>query len=313
MGRVETGEPNEAKKHSSGPEEAPGIDEVWPMKRLAVLFAMVALLVPGVFSSVAGAAGPEIFTASLNGASEHPGVQTVGGGDAQIVINAAGTAVTYNVNYFNLSGPVVAGHIHFGSIDANGPVMLPFVVGPSPINGILTAANFQATPQASTFAAALEAIRSGNAYVNLHTADHPGGEIRGQLSVSRSLAFYGGSFRGANENPAVTTGGAGTAQLLIDELGQTIQFRIDYTGLSGPVVAAHIHFGAPGVNGPIMIPFKVTTSPMIGTLSSANFLTTEPAPFWADAIAAIRSGKAYVNLHTAAHPGGEVRANLTSQ
>jgi hypothetical protein len=62
-----------------------------------------------------------------------------------------------------------------------------------------------------------------------------------------------------------------------------------------------------------MIPFKVTASPMIGTLSSANFLTTEQAPFWADAIAAIRAGKAYVNLHTAANPGGEVRANLTSQ
>jgi len=60
----------------------------------------------------------------------------------------------------------------------------------------------------------------------------------------------------------------------------------------------------------VSIPFKVTASPLVGVLTQANFIPTTAAPTWADAIAAIRSGNAYVNLHSAAHPGGEVRANL---
>jgi len=281
------------------------------MKRLSLLLALGALLVPVAFANFATAASsPEVFTTSLNGASENPGVSSVGTGDAQIIINAAGTDITYRVNYVNLSGPVVAGHIHVASIHQNGPIALPFVIGPSPIVGHLTAANFQSTPQAPTFASALAAIRSGNAYVNLHTAGHPGGEVRGQLSPSRSLKWFGGVLKGSNENPAVSTHGTGMAQLLVDRDGHAIYYFVDYSGLSGEVVAAHIHVGAPGTNGPVSVPFHVTPSPLVGTLTQANFIPTTAAPTWADTLAAIRSGNAYVNLHTSANPGGEVRANL---
>jgi len=282
------------------------------MKRVSVLIALVALLVPGAFSGVAGAAGTSIFTTSLNGLAEHPGVVTAATGDAQIVINPAGTAITYTITYVNMSGPVAAAHIHFGGVDANGPVMLPFMAGPSPMHGTLTAASFQSTPQASTFAAAIRAIRSGNAYVNLHTAAHPSGEARGQLWDSQSLQFLGGTLRGANEVPGVTTNGTGTAQVLVDRGGHAIYYQIDYSGLSGPLAAAHIHVGAPGSNGPVMLPLVVADGTLVGTLTQSSFQSTAQAPTWADALAAIRSGNAYVNLHSAANPGGEVRANLTN-
>jgi hypothetical protein len=260
--------------------------------------------------TVTAAPSAEVFTTSLNGASERPAVQSVGTGDAQIVINGAGTAITYTVRYVNLSGPVVAAHIHFGSVDVSGPIMLPLKVGDSPLHGTLTAADLKSTPQASSFNAALNAIRSGNAYVNLHTAANPGGEVRGQLSESRSLEFFGGKLASGNEVPKVSEKGTGTAQLLVDRTNNVIHYFIDYSGLTGQLVAAHIHFGDPSISGPIMIPFKVTDSPLVGTLTSADFKVTDQAPTWADALAAIRSGHAYVNLHTAAHPSGEVRANL---
>jgi hypothetical protein len=282
------------------------------MKRLSLLVALLGLLVPAMFVSAVSAASASatIFTASLNGGSSVPPVNTIGTGDAQVVINAAGTAVTYTVSYVNLSGPVVAAHIHAGAINANGPVSLPFTVGPSPMHGTLTAANFVATPQAPTFNSIVNLIRTGGAYVNVHTALHPGGEIRGQLTPSKSLQFFGGTFSGGAEVPGVSGAGTGTVQLLVDTQGYSIHYAITYSGLSGDVVAAHIHFGDPSISGPIMIPFKVGPSPMVGILTQANFQSTPQAPTWADAIAAIRSGHAYANLHTAAHPSGEVRSNL---
>ena len=280
------------------------------MKRLSLLFALLALAVPAMFASVATAATAQVFSASLNGAAENPGVVTAGTGDAQVVINAAQTAVSFSVSYTNLSGPVVAAHIHIGAVGTNGGVALPFTVGTGALRGTLTAANFQKVPGAQTFAEALDAIRSGNAYVNVHTAAHPSGEIRGQLWASSTLQFFGGTLSGATEVPSVTGGGTGNAQLLVDSHDQVIHYLITYSGLSGDLVAAHIHFGDPSISGPIMIPFKVGESPLVGTLTQANFQKTAQAPTWADALNAIRTGHAYVNLHTAAHPSGEVRANL---
>jgi len=84
---------------------------------------------------------------------------------------------------------VTAAHIHVGAAGTNGPIIfslfdsgfgIPFA---SPHSSVLTPANLQPRPDAgiATFSDALAAIRSGNAYVNVHTTAFPAGEIRGQL------------------------------------------------------------------------------------------------------------------------------------
>ena len=85
------------------------------------------------------------------------------------------------MSYTGLSGDLAAAHIHCGPAGVAAGVMLPFAHGPSPFSGTLTQADFVACGSVTTFAGALQAIRDGNAYVNLHTAANPGGEIRGQL------------------------------------------------------------------------------------------------------------------------------------
>jgi hypothetical protein len=92
--------------------------------------------------------------------------------------------VTYLVRYSGLSGPVAAAHIHTGAVGVSGGVILPLVAGPSPMTGTLTAANFAASGPVTTFAEAVAAIRAGTTYFNVHTAAHPGGEIRGQIGVT---------------------------------------------------------------------------------------------------------------------------------
>lgn len=123
---------------------------------------------------------------------------------------------------------------------------------------------------------------------------------------------FSGVLRGSNEVPAVTTNGAGAAYVFINEAETEVKYAVSYTGLSGPIIAGHIHVGATGVNGPIMLPLDIGPSTMFGTLTQADFQASSAAPNWGAALTAIRQGKAYVNLHTAAHPGGEVRAQLAA-
>jgi hypothetical protein len=156
------------------------------MKRVLLLLAAAALIaiVPG----VATGASDEVFTGTFTGAQEVPPVSTSAGGTVYVFINPAGTEIKYAVSYTGLSGPLVAAHIHAGSPGVSGQIMLPLTPGPSTMFGSLTQANFQSTSAATTWAAALNLIRTGKAYVNLHTAAHPQGEIRAQLKAAAAAA-----------------------------------------------------------------------------------------------------------------------------
>jgi len=92
--------------------------------------------------------------------------------------------------------------------------------------------------------------------------------------------------------------------------GSTITYYVTYGGLSGPAVAAHIHIGAVGVAGGVILPLAVSASPMVGTLTAANFMPSGAITTFAQAVAAIQAGNTYFNIHTAAHPGGEIRGQI---
>ncbi|HEY8427290.1 MAG TPA: CHRD domain-containing protein [Sandaracinaceae bacterium] len=106
-------------------------------------------------------------------------------GTATITIDAANTRIDVEVTYTGLSGPATAAHIHFGGPDEAGPIVLD--LGPdvsSPIERSFTADDYPSPPPEdapATFAAFIEAMRAGETYVNVHTADCPQGEIRAQI------------------------------------------------------------------------------------------------------------------------------------
>lgn len=159
------------------------------MKRLLAILAILAVgsLAVIVPAAVSGAAD-EVFTGTFTGAAEVPPVATNAGGTVYVFINPAGTEIKYAVSYTGLSGPLVAAHIHGGVPGVAGPIMLPLTPGPSTMFGSLTQANFQSTSAATTWAGALSLIRTGKAYVNLHTAAHPSGEVRAQLRSAAAAA-----------------------------------------------------------------------------------------------------------------------------
>jgi hypothetical protein len=101
--------------------------------------------------------------------------------------------------------------------------------------------------------------------------------------------------------PGVASSGKGTATASLDTNTKTLTWTVDYSGLSGPATAAHIHGPAdPGANAGIVVPFTGNlASPIKGsaTLTDAQ-------------IAQLEAGKWYVNIHTEANKPGEVRGQL---
>ena len=109
------------------------------------------------------------YEAQLSAAQEVPPKQSKGTGTATATLN--GDKLTYDVTYKDLSGPATAAHIH-GPAEpgANAGVLVPFANPASPIKGTV-----DLTPQQAAD------LKAGKEYVNIHTKENPGGEIRGQL------------------------------------------------------------------------------------------------------------------------------------
>lgn len=102
-----------------------------------------------------------------------------------------------------------------------------------------------------------------------------------------------------NEVPPTASTGKGRATATLDRTTRVLTWSVQYEGLTGPATGAHIHAGAEGTNGPVVVPFAVTPSPITGstTLTEAQ-------------VAQLAQGLWYVNVHTAANPGGEIRGQL---
>ena len=248
------------------------------------------------------------FGGPLTGAQEVPPVVTAATGEGTAVISPDGSTITYIVTYSGLSGAAVAAHIHTGAAGVAGGVILPLTVSASPMVGTLTAANFTASGAITTFAQAVAALKAGNTYFNIHTAANGGGEIRGQI-VAKGNAHFA-SLAGFQEVPPVATSATGNGWVLVSTDASTLTYYVAYSGLSGAAAAAHIHTGPVGTSGGVILPLVVSASPMVGTLTSANFTASGSVTTFAEAVAAIQAGTTYFNIHTAAHPGGEIRGQI---
>ena len=153
------------------------------------LVASVALMAGILVTATAVACGsdntttpkPPTFVATLNGAGEFPARAVAGTGTASIVKN--GGTYTYTVVYSGMTGVLSGGHIHGpASTGANASVIVPFETSNAGASGTLTG-TFTSTNNITISNDSLDVLmRTGNAYVNLHTAAYHGGEIRGQLS-----------------------------------------------------------------------------------------------------------------------------------
>ena len=108
---------------------------------------------------------------------------------------------------------------------------------------------------------------------------------------------------GAQENPAVTTAAAGTGTLTFDRNTGAVSGRVTTFGITA--TAAHIHEGPVGVNAPVIVPLA-QTSPGVWDVPAGSALSVAQ-------IESFLAGNLYVNVHSAANPGGEIRAQIGRQ
>jgi len=234
-----------------------------------------------------------MLSASMNGDEENPPVATDGHGLATIYFNGDRTSATVNVTVDGLSGPIVSAHIHDGAAGANGPVIFPLTYVGNRIQTEITGI----TP------AQLAKFIDGGYYINVHTEENPGGEIRGQIFTEQDITFVA-NLDGAQEVPAVTTSAKGLGAFHYTIGQTTLDVNVQLTNLSSEITGAHLHTGAVGASGPVIID--------LGSLVTGNRIQGSVTLTIPDIIQ-LANGLVYVNVHTTDHVDGEIRGQLSYQ
>ncbi|MBV9959659.1 MAG: CHRD domain-containing protein [Acidobacteria bacterium] len=154
------------------------------IKRLFTLLASLAILSLLAITATA----QQVYVANLSSAQEVPTNSSTGKGVATVTLNAAETQITVNVNYSGLTSNANMGHIHgAAAVGANAGILFGF----SSVSGTSGTINqsFSITPSQVLL------LRQQLFYVNIHTVNNGGGEIRGQLKVADKFGDFDGDGR----------------------------------------------------------------------------------------------------------------------
>jgi hypothetical protein len=213
---------------------------------------------------------------------------------ATLTKNGTGGQLSWRLEFSNLSGNAIAAHIHVGAAGAAGPVRVPLCAPCT--SGV--------TGTATITADVLDAIQNGRAYVNVHTPTNPAGEIRDQVGVVANVKT---TLRAAQERPKpkgklAKAKGTFTATITRTGTSGVIAWRLTFSKLSGRAIAAHIHSGARGKAGPVIVPLCAPCR------SGAHGRATVAA----SVLDALESGRTYVNVHTKKNPAGEIRGQVAA-
>jgi len=237
--------------------------------------------------------GGRALQVALSGDGEQPAGDPVGTGTATFRLRSGQGQVCYQLAVKNLPAAVAA-HIHKGASGVAGPVVIPLATPDQ------SGASHGCTAVTRPLVAAILADPAGY-YANVHTAEFPAGAVRGQLTGTSSASLgttFAVDLKGSSEPNAT-----GTAVVRLRADAGMVCYRLHAANVTLPTIAAHIHKGAAGTNGPVVVPF---------TAPGADGNSSGCAPADAALIADIAAnpGAYYVNVHTKEHPAGAIRAQL---
>ncbi len=233
----------------------------------------------------------EHYVANMSGLNEVPAITSTASGLGSIVISQDLKKLEYKILATNLTGAIAAAHLHYGAAGSTGAVVYPLSYNGRYLSGTIDISQ-----------AFLDSLALGKVYANIHTATNSGGEIRAQLQKLNSLGFDALAL-GANEvpNPVVTNAKA-IAVGFINNTMDSITYSVMTDSLTSTIY--HFHFGSATVAGGVWAGLtQNTASPQ----SYSGSIAVK-----ADTIAKILRGDIYVNIHTTANPGGEIRGQLNT-
>jgi hypothetical protein len=118
------------------------------------------------------------------------------------------------------------------------------------------------------------------------------------------MLHFQADLKGASEVPPTDSKGTGHVTATLDTATSMLDYTLTFENLTGPATAAHFHGPAPvGKNAGVQVPIGSAgmTSPVHGTAKLSETQISE-----------LKAGDMYVNVHTKAHPGGEIRGQVMS-
>jgi hypothetical protein len=142
----------------------------------------------------------------------------------------------------------------------------------------------------------------------------------GVVSADAPATHFKAHLTGAQEVPPSGSQATGTLDLRLTDNGTKLKFRLKADGVSR-IVQSHIHIGPSGANGPVVVFFFAPTPNTadkavtgdgfeVGGVRTAADFTLPAGMTFADFVAKLRAGGTYVNIHSPAHPGGEIRGQI---
>ena len=133
------------------------------------------------------------------------------------------------------------------------------------------------------------------------------GGLGAALLASRSQAAtvaYRADLKASSEVPPNQSSGSGSVTITFDPASKSLTWDGSFSGLTGPATAAHIHGpGEPGKNAGVLVWISEKGKPLASPFKGSATLTDEQVGY-------LNSGLLYVNVHTAANPGGEIRGQI---
>ena len=229
------------------------------------------------------------FTAMLNAAQETPPTTSNATGTAWAVLSNKGSMVSFGITVAGLSSAFSAAHFHIGEMGVSGGVVHPITFTDSSAMGTWTG-----IPDTL-----ITKLLYNGLYLNVHTTNNPAGEIRGQLTHQGEISFKA-DLDGAQETPAVSTNALGTAWAVLSSDMKSLYYDVTYANLDSTFTAEHIHMGAMGTPGPVVMPLTVMNNNAMGTWAS----------FPDTMLKHLIKEDLYVNVHSKKNPNGEIRGQL---
>lgn len=228
------------------------------------------------------------LVATIDSAQEVPANASPARGTAYVEMDRGANTLTYSLVYTGLSAAEMGAHIHgFSPAGANSGIRFALPAGDFK-SGVLV---YPEADEANYLA--------GLAYINIHSAAFPGGEIRGQLLRSAAAYTYAALADGLQEVPPNPSAAKGVGWFRFDVLANTIDYSFTRTAVSTAEVGAHIHgFSAPGFNSGIKISLP------------AGAHKSGVLPYAGADEAGYIAGLSYINIHSSNFPGGEIRGQL---
>lgn len=197
------------------------------------------------------------FRVNLAGTNENPSVLSMANGSVMIELD--GSALTLSGSFQDLGSDISAGaHIHLGIAGRNGGVVFPLVidVGDDNRSGIFVASDNMFELDADQMVALMER----RFYVNVHSQEHMGGEIRGQIIPQVTTSMIA-NMSGSAEESSVNSEGSGSIVAELNENMLTITGS--FQNISSNYTASHLHVALAGRSGGVTIPLEVLARSVI--------------------------------------------------